>query len=189
MHKGKKSSGSLRPTSGKVREALFDILRSRMADARFLDLYAGTGAVGIEALRQGASETVFVEAGRTNAELIRRSLERSGLGGKCRIISMKVLNFIEGAGTNDLPFDIIFLDPPYHGGEIMLALSLLGKTRMLSSGGIVVAEHFAKVRLPDSFDKLYKVRDYTYGDTMLSLYKMYEGQGDHEEDSNISRDI
>lgn len=166
-----KTSKPLRPTSGKVREALFDILRGRMENSRFLDLYAGTGAVGIEALRQGAAEVLFVEAGRGNAGEISNALKKFRLDGKGKITTRKVLSFIEWAEINGMTFDIIFLDPPYHTEEIIHALDALGKSNILSGDGVVVAEHFQKRHLPDTFGALLKIRDYIYGDTVLSLYR------------------
>lgn len=162
---------SLRPTTGKVREALFNILRGKIENARFLDLYAGTGAVGIEALNQGASEAVFVEASKGYTKNIKQLIKKFGFSKKASIITKKVLSFIEWVKLNQLTFDIIFLDPPYHTDEIIYALSAIGKSHILEQEGIVIAEHFTKRQLPERFGSLQKVRDYTYGDTVLSLYK------------------
>ena len=165
---------SLRPTSGKVREALFDILRGRIHNTSFLDLYAGTGAVGVEALSQGASEAVFVETNKRCYKNIEKLIKKFGFSEKASIIKEKVLLFIERAELNQLTFDIIFLDPPYHTNEIIYALSAIGKNHILKKEGIVIAEHFAKRRLPERFDRLKKVKDYTYGDTVLSIYKEFK---------------
>ncbi|RJQ51225.1 MAG: 16S rRNA (guanine(966)-N(2))-methyltransferase RsmD [Nitrospiraceae bacterium] len=165
-----KKTKLLRPTSGKVREALFDILRGRIENSRFLDLYAGTGAVGVEALKQGAKEVHFVEAGRGNASEIGKSLDKLHLPEKGKVIIRKALAFIGWAEINGMTFDIIFLDPPYHTEEIMHVLEALGKADILNDDGIMVVEHFTKRRLPDSFGRLNRIRDYTYGDTALSLY-------------------
>lgn len=161
---------SLRPTTGKVREALFDILRQRIDKTRFLDLYAGTGAVGIEALKEGAAEVVFVESGRESIKNIRELTQKSGFSGKAKIITKKTLPFITWAEENRLTFDIIFLDPPYHTDEVVSALSAIGKSHILDKKGVVIAEHFKKRELPVRFGKLYKLRDYRYGDSVLSLY-------------------
>lgn len=178
-------SKPLRPTTGKVREALFDILRGRIAGSRFLDLYAGTGAIGIDALKEGAVEVVFVESGRESLNKIRQSAEKSGLSEKIRIITKRVLPFIEWADGKGMRFDIIFLDPPYHTDEVISALSAIGKSRILGKEGVVIAEHFKKRELPGSFGKLYKARDYRYGDSVLSLYT----EVNNEEDCNISGNL
>lgn len=153
-----------------MREAFFDILRGRMENSSFLDLYAGTGSVGIEALRQGASSVLFVEADRNNAADIGKALVKFRLESKGKVMTRKVLSFIEWAGINRVAFDIIFLDPPYHTEDITQALEALGKADIFSDDGIAVAEHFAKRRLPDAIGCLKKIREYTYGDTALSLY-------------------
>jgi 16S rRNA (guanine(966)-N(2))-methyltransferase RsmD len=181
-HRGK-TSKALRPTTGKVREALFDILRGRMENSLFLDLYAGTGAVGIEALRQGAAEVHFVEAGRGSAADIDKALKKFRLEGKGKVVARKVLPFIEWAQINRMSFDIIFLDPPYHTEEITHVLDALGKSDIMGDAGIVVAEHFAKRRLPDAFGRLHKIRDYTYGDTVLSLYGRESSTEEPKEDN------
>ncbi len=166
----------LRPTTGKVREALFDILRGSIKDVRFLDLYAGTGAIGMEALRQGASEVVFVEANKNYTKDIHRSLQRSGLSERASIFNKKALSFIEWAEANRSTFDIIFLDPPYHTDEVIKALDAIDKSNILREDGIVIAEHFFKRHIPERFRRLHKIRDYRYGDTFLSLYKKIENQ-------------
>lgn len=161
---------SLRPTTAKVREALFNILRRKIENACFLDLYAGTGAVGIEALKQGASEVTFVEASRSSADDISKALSKFRFTVRARVITKKVLSFIEWAETNRTTFDIIFLDPPYHTEEILQVLSEIGRLNILRDNGLVIAEHFVKKQLPLEFNNLQKVRDYNYGDTVLSFY-------------------
>lgn len=163
--------GALRPTTGKVREAIFNILRDKIDDARFLDLYAGTGAVGVEALNKGASEAVFVETNRSSTKKIEKLVKKFNFTDKSQIITKKALSFIDWAELKDLSFDIIFLDPPYHTDEIMQILSAIDKSNILKEEGIVIAEHFAKRQLPDQSGILQKVKDYIYGDTVLSFYK------------------
>lgn len=160
----------VRPTTGKVKEALFNILQGRTDGATFLDLYAGTGAVGIEALRQGAAETAFVEASKSSSQGIQKLIEQKGFTSKSRIIMKRVLPFIEWAERSEMSFDIIFLDPPYHTDEILAVLSALGKSHIVRQKGLVIAEHFKKRNLPERFGKLQKIRDYTYGDSVLTLY-------------------
>ncbi|MBI5675931.1 MAG: 16S rRNA (guanine(966)-N(2))-methyltransferase RsmD [Nitrospirae bacterium] len=176
---------SLRPTTGKVREALFDILRGRIDKTRFLDLYAGTGAVGIKALKEGAAEVVFVESSKESIKRISELVQKSGFAEETKIITKKVLPFIEWADGNRLTFDIIFLDPPYHTDEVVSALSAIGKSHILDKEGVVIAEHFKKRELPGRFGKLYKLRDYRYGDSVLSLYT----EVNDEEGCSLSGDV
>jgi 16S rRNA (guanine(966)-N(2))-methyltransferase RsmD len=175
--KGKKirfdrSKRRLRPTPSKVREAMFHIIAQDIPESRFLDLYAGSGALGLEALSHGASEIFFVETNRSYTKNIRHAVEQSGLREKTKIIAKKVLPFIQWAEANKMVFDIIFLDPPYHTEEIMDALSAIGRSHILRQGGLVIAEHFRKRVLPEQVNSLRKKRDYTYGDTVLSFYSL-----------------
>ncbi len=170
-HKKKKS---LRPTSGKVREALFDIVRGKIQNARFLDLYSGTGAVGIEALNEGAGEVFFVDESRGNGMKICERIKKYRDSHKTTVMTKKAISFIHWAALQELSFDIIFLDPPYHTDEIMDALAAIGASRILSREGIAVAEHFTKKPLPDTLEGLRKVKEYCYGDTVLSLFQTAE---------------
>ncbi len=169
--KNLKKQKSLRPTTGKVREALFDILRGKISNARFLDLYAGTGAVGVTALSEGAAEVVFVEENKSYAKKINEQIKKHGITDRAAVITGKVLSFIDRAEINQSIFDIIFLDPPYHTEEIIRVLSLIGRSVIVKQKGFVIAEHFAKKHLPDRFERLRKVKDYIYGDTVLSFYE------------------
>jgi 16S rRNA (guanine(966)-N(2))-methyltransferase RsmD len=162
---------SLRPTANKVIEAIFNILRSQVNNASFLDLYAGTGAVGIEAIRHGASNAVFVEASKSASKDIVKIATKLRIAEKTRVITKKAISFIENAEMNNMTFNIIFLDPPYHTDEIMHILSAIDKSTILEHNGILIAEHFNKKQLPDRFDRLHKIKDYKYGDTVLSFYE------------------
>jgi len=166
-----KKQRTLRPTSNKVRVALFNILRAEIGGAVFLDLYAGTGAVGIDALVEGAAEVVFVEESRSSSGKVKALIEKLRLQDRARVFNRKAVPFIEWAELNSEAFDIIFLDPPYHTEEIMSALSAIGSSRILKQDGVVIAEHFVKRDLPDEFHTLHKIKDYHYGDTVLSFYR------------------
>ena len=169
--KTNKKKKTLRPTSGKVREALFDIMRGKIENARFLDLYAGTGAVGIEALNEGAGEVFFVEESRGNVRKIVERIKKYQDAHKTTVITKKAMSFIHWAALQELSFDIIFLDPPYHTDEIMHALAAVGPSHILAREGIVIAEHFTKNPLPDRLEGLRKVKEYHYGDTVLSFFQ------------------
>ncbi|UCH81825.1 MAG: 16S rRNA (guanine(966)-N(2))-methyltransferase RsmD [Nitrospiraceae bacterium] len=160
----------VRPTTSKAREALFDILRGNIAGACFLDLYAGSGAVGIDALKEGASDVVFVEASRGNVKKIDELIVTHGYENKSRVLAKKVLSFIGSAETEKQKFDIIFLDPPYHTDEIMHALSAISNAAILEKGGTVIAEHFKKKQLPDIVNNLKKIKEYNYGDTVFTCF-------------------
>jgi 16S rRNA (guanine(966)-N(2))-methyltransferase RsmD len=162
---------TLRPTSSKVRESIFNIIGALISDSQFVDLYAGTGAVGIEALSRGASAVSFVEADRKRAEQIENTLKDCGYSSKADIIRGEASAFIAKAVKEGLKFDIVFLDPSYHGGELEAALLLLAEGTLLNDDGILIAEHASKKKLPDEIGKLAKRKAYKYGDTMLTLFR------------------
>ena len=176
MKKTNHKKPTLRPTTSKAREALFDILRNRIADARFLDLYAGTGAIGIEALKQGASEVVFVEVSKSNVKKINELIGKYDFKGKSMVINKKVLTYIETAEPANQKFDIIFLDPPYHTDEIEHAMSVISNAPILDKDGLVIAEHFKKRQLPDSINNLKKIKEYNYGDTVFTIFNKPDSQ-------------
>lgn len=161
----------VRPTTGKVREALFDILGERIAGARFLDLYAGTGNVGLGALQRGAAQVVFVDASRSNGRRINELIQRLGYSERAQVVTKKVLSFIELPGPNAVTFDIIFLDPPYHSDEVLNALRAIDGSPVLDKNSSVIAEHFKKQSVPEHLARLCRIREYRYGDSILSLYK------------------
>ena len=162
---------SLRPTTGRVREALFDILRMKMQSVSFLDLYAGTGAVGLNALKEGACEVYFVEESKASCKKIESLVIKTAPTAKTVIKVKKVISFIEWAELESVSFDIIFLDPPYHTDEIFNAMQQIGSTGILKDNGTVVAEHFKKKDMPERFGFLCRIKEYHYGDTVLSIYE------------------
>ena len=161
----------IRPTSTKVREALFDILRGNITGARFADLYAGTGSVGLEALSRGCNETTFVEKDTTLINALRNNVKKLGYDRRVHIEEEKVHTFLEGALAKSRTFDIIFLDPPYRSDEIENVLPVVEQGTLVSDEGIVIVEHFFKTSVPDSLSMLKVCRSYRYGDTVLTLYR------------------
>lgn len=167
--------GGVRPTSDKVREALFSILGAGSDGATFLELFAGTGAVGIEALSRGAVHAVFVDSSRKSARLISENLEALGYRKAAAVVVKDVSQFLKKDAAGLGPFSIVFVDPPYQGEEGEKALGLLGEGGCLDEGAVVVYEHFKKRRAPDEIGKLARRKDYTYGDTVLSVYEYRNG--------------
>jgi 16S rRNA (guanine(966)-N(2))-methyltransferase RsmD len=170
----KADEDELRPTSAKVREAFFDIVRNRLTGATFLDLYAGTGAIGIEALSRGASRVVFVETNALRIEIIRYLLSELTFRENAELVKMKAYDFLRKGNTRSAKYDIIFLDPPYSSEELTNVIPLISQRDCLKEEGLVVAEHFHKTVLPDVSDRLRLARKYRYGDTVLSLYRQEE---------------
>jgi 16S rRNA (guanine966-N2)-methyltransferase len=169
----KKPAGErLRPTSSKVREALFDILRDRVAGRSFVDLYAGTGTVGLEALSRGADRAVFVEPGELKVKTMRRCVDDFGFQDRALIIRGKAKEFIERASDAGERFDIFFVDPPYASEEIEEVLPAIEEGEVLKRDGVVIVEHFFKKEVPEAVGRLKVKRSYRYGDTVLTFYDM-----------------
>jgi len=156
-----------RPTSDRLRETLFNVLAPRMEGARFLDLYAGSGAVGIEALSRSAVSVDFVEKAPPALKALRANLERLGIGAGVKVHSGSVAGFLKRAG--EARFDVVFLDPPYDAGpEYEIALGLAGG--LVAEGGVVVAEHRRKDKLEEAYGGLKRTRLLEQGDAALSFY-------------------
>ncbi len=161
----------LRPTSSKVREALFDILRNDIRGSSFLDLYSGTGAVGFEALSRGASRTCFVESDLSAAKEISHYAGKMGLDDAAEVFTATAERFLRRTEVAEMTFDIIFADPPYASDEIEKILPLIDTGGILKTGGCLVVEHPAKKTIALSCKNLRLVKNYKYGDTMLTLYR------------------
>jgi 16S rRNA (guanine(966)-N(2))-methyltransferase RsmD len=161
-----------RPTSDRVREALFSILgASRSFDgARALDLYAGTGALAIEAVSRGASFAVVVENGRDALAAIRENVRTLGLDARVRVVAHAV-DRAAGTLASEAPFDFVFADPPYAIAttEAPRAIAKIVAAGLLAPGGVVVLEHASK-SAPPPFDDLVTEQTRRYGDTALTLY-------------------
>jgi 16S rRNA (guanine966-N2)-methyltransferase len=168
----KTSTGErLRPTSAKVREALFNILRTEIEGSIFVDLYAGSGTVGLEALSRGAGKAVFVEPDARRLGTIRRHANEFGFHEKVLVFEGRAEEFLRKMPAGKESFDIFFVDPPYQSEEIQKILPMIEEKDLLRNDGIIIAEHFFKKKLPEAFGKLRVKRSYRYGDTMLTLYK------------------
>lgn len=168
---------STRPTSDRLRETLFNVLAARIADAAFLDLYAGSGAVGLEALSRGAAWVTFVERAPAAVKVLRRNMEQLGIESGCEVRAESVAAFLRGAAKADPKsrhYEVIFLDPPYEDlQEYAAALGALGGAArgMLAPETLVVAEHRRKDRLDAQFGNLQRTRLLEQGDAALSFYQ------------------
>jgi 16S rRNA (guanine(966)-N(2))-methyltransferase RsmD len=163
-----------RPTSDRLRETLFNVLAPRIEGAAFADLYAGSGAVGIEALSRGASAVAFVERAPAALTVLRGNLGKLGLTGGFRIHSGSVKSFLQKLRPElEKGFDLVFLDPPYDAAqEYAGTLGLLGGAACgaLAPGALVVAEHRRKEKLEDRYGRLERTRLLEQGDAALSFY-------------------
>src|SRR5207245_10156207 len=167
---------ALRPTSDRLRETLFNVLAPNISGARFADLFAGTGAIGIEALSRGAAEVVFIENHVPAVTLIRRNLESLGINSGATVLAVDALRglaLLAARKNSGAPaFDHIFLDPPYAAAEdYSCVLEFLGSADLLAPGGIVIAEHHRNFDLPEEPGALKKFLVLRHGDASLSFYR------------------
>ena len=160
-----------RPTSDRVKEALFSIIQFDIPTARVLDLFGGTGQLGIEALSRGAASAVFVDAGEPACKLIRENLKRTKLESDAKVVRADYLDYLKRCREK---FDIIFLDPPYAEVFLENALKSITEIDILQSGGIIVTERPVGKELPWDFEGFTRSKDYKYGNTVLAIYRRNE---------------
>lgn len=161
----------LRPTSGLVREALFNILGDLVEEARMLDLYAGTGAVGIEALSRGASSATFIDAEAASCQAILQTLARAGVADRATVLRGRLpaaLTTLHGT------FNLIFMDPPYALDTAEETLGAL--SAHAAAGGLIVYEHATRYNPPERPRGLSLTERRVYGDSALALYALQEGE-------------
>jgi 16S rRNA (guanine966-N2)-methyltransferase len=162
--------GQIRPTADRVREAIFNILGSEVNDTRVLDLFAGTGALGIEALSRGARSAVFVENHKSALQVLQRNLDQCGLTTMSRVLpweAAKALPRLAAAGEN---FSLIFLDPPYGYGIPATILTVLAQHDLLTYPGRIIVEHSRREDLAASYNCLVRSDQRRYGATLISFY-------------------
>ncbi len=159
---------SVRPTTDKVKEALFDIIMADVPGAVFCDLFAGSGAIGIEALSRGADKCWFCDADRTSIRLVKTNLRSCGIGDEAKVVTgdyKKALRKI----TDKI--DIFFIDPPYESGIYESCLSQIEILDLLSDDAIIITEHDSRTDMPEETETMEIVRDHRYGKTVLSVFR------------------
>lgn len=173
--KGRKLKGpqqaGLRPTGDRLKETLFNILGPDIADSVVLDVFAGAGAIGIEALSRGAGEVVFIENGGEGRRLIRENLELCGVGRGYRIIEQDVFMALRTLARRQFRADIVFFDPPYDWKPYRDLLDILFKKELVTGSSRVVIEHHRKADLPDTAEEYVRSRVVRQGDHCLSFYE------------------
>ena len=163
----------LRPTSDRLRETLFNILGPAVTDSLFVDLYAGSGAIGIEAISRGARETIFVESHPATVRLIRANLEALKINSGAEIIEAPAVQGLERIASRRLLADFVFLDPPYENEQELLdALDYLDVSHVVAPRGLVIVEHRKSTELPGRLVRLERTRLLEQGDAALSFYRL-----------------
>ncbi len=170
-----------RPTSDRIKESIFDILGSEIEGKSVLDLYAGTGNLGIEALSRGAKKIVFVEKGRQAIQLITKNLSRCGMTGWAEILPKDVLRAVGILKRRGECFDLIFIDPPYERGLVQKTLLKLKSQMIYHEDSILVIQHDRREPLPESLNEFILVHQRKIGDTLLSFLSLRKQSPPKEE--------
>jgi 16S rRNA (guanine(966)-N(2))-methyltransferase RsmD len=179
----------VRPTSGRVRQALFNMLRELVQDAIFMDLFAGTGSVGLEALSHGARQVYFIEHNRRALMLLQANIRRCDMVGRATIVAAPLPQALQQLPAS-LRADILFLDPPYASDLAEVTLAALAERHLLAAHGVLVWQHTARHAVPQMVLERPLWKSRRYGNTQLSLYAALptppvldgsEAQGDAED--------
>lgn len=159
----------IRPTTDRVKEAVFSVIQWKIPGAVVLDLFAGSGQLGIEALSRGAKKCVFVDESAKSVSVVKENLQSTGLMGQATLLKTDGVSYLNNCKS---VFDIVFLDPPYHSSLLEQTLPLLSP--LLSDGGVVLCETTSDNSLPEKADKLSLKKTYKYGKIKIFLYNKEE---------------
>jgi 16S rRNA (guanine966-N2)-methyltransferase len=165
---------ALRPTAGRVKEALFNILARDLSGLKVLDLFAGTGNVSIEALSRGAAEAILVDSSTAAGKVIRENLRRLRLAGRAKVWIIPVSRALRLLARRGESFDMIFLDPPYEHRLVENSLQIIARGNLLRQAGILVAEHSLREKVESRYDSLVLSDQRRYGTTLLSFFRREE---------------
>jgi len=176
-HKGRRlltaRGDAVRPTSGRVKEALFSIIGERIENARLLDLFAGTGAIGIEAVSRGASHVTFVESDAGSLKVLNANLQHCGAADTAEVVRQAAEAFLRAARP---AYDIVFADPPYRLDSARDLLPALAGSAIIAPHTLVILEHPSKQDMPARVGRLVQRRRYRYGDSSLSVFDVRDAE-------------
>lgn len=163
-----------RPTTDRIKEALFSIIGIIDESSTVLDLFSGSGAIGIEFLSRGAGSACFIDSDSESVKIIKENLEKTKLIEKSVVYKNGVEKGIKTLGNKDMKFDYIFLDPPYNKELVMKTLENINNKNLLKNNGVVIIEHETRLDLPEKSFNLVKADYRKYGDTSISFYRFEE---------------
>lgn len=179
IYKGRKLKApegmKVRPTSDRLRETLFNVISSGVKGARFVDICAGTGAVGIEALSRGAAHVTFIEQNRQAAQVLEDNLKNCGISENVKVIHREAITTLKYFNQHFLQFDYFYLDPPYDSDLYSQVLWTLAKSKLIAEEGLVIVEHRKKIELHPNYDHLRPYREIEQGDSSLTFFSMERG--------------
>jgi 16S rRNA (guanine966-N2)-methyltransferase len=173
---------SVRPTSDRLRETIFNILTPRIEGARFADVCAGSGAIGIEALSRGARHVTFVESSLKAARIISENLRNCGIREDYRVINRDAIRALKNLASEKAQFDVIYFDPPYNSDLYTPVMWLIAKHDLLAEDGVVIVEHRRQTLLLPNYDRLRPYRQVTHGDSILTFLGVEAVGGSRIED-------
>lgn len=185
IYKGRRlktlEGSAVRPTSDRMRETLFNILAPRIEGARFLDLCAGSGAIGIEALSRGAGQVTFVESSRKSSTVISENLRHCEIRNGYTFIARDALMALKYLAQEKQQFDLIYFDPPYDSELYSPVLWQIARGNLLTEDGILIVEHRRQLVLAPNYDDLRPYRELPQGDSCLTFYRMEQPAAEIEE--------
>lgn len=159
------SGDDVRPTTDRVKEAVFSIVQFQIQGRKFLDLFAGSGQMGIESLSRGADSATFVDKGRQAAAVIKQNLKTTGFESSSKVVCTDSISFLQ---TETQKYDIAFVDPPYNAGLLEQAMELL--PRVMQKSGVILCETALEKQLPEEFGEFVLDRNYRYGKIKICMY-------------------
>lgn len=162
------NDNKIRPTSDKVKESIFNMVAEYMEDAVVVDLFCGTGNMGLEAISRGAKRAYFIDKARESILLTKKNIAYCQVENKATLISS---DYERGLTAIKEKADVIFLDPPYKAGFLESCLLKIAKLTMLSQDGLIVCEHGSEEKLPDRIDSMIKLKEKRYGKSIVDIYK------------------
>lgn len=185
LYKGRRlktlEGSAVRPTSDRMRETVFNILAPRIEGARFLDLCAGSGAIGIEALSRGAGQVTFVESSRKSSTVISENLRHCEIRNGYTFIARDALMALKYLAQEKQQFDLIYFDPPYDSELYSPVLWQIARGNLLTEDGILIVEHRRQLALAPNYDDLRPYRELPQGDSCLTFYRMEQPAAEIEE--------
>lgn len=168
----KATSKHIRPTADRVRETIFNVLGQWLEGQKVLDLYAGTGALGLESVSRGASRAVLVDSDREALSLCRTNTDALGFGERVEILAQPVERALEVLGRRGDGFELVFADPPYAARVVETVLEGVKRHGLLAPGGTVIVEHDKREAAPESHEGFERVDQRRFGDTLVSLFRI-----------------
>lgn len=170
----------VRPTTDRVKESLFNIINPYIRESNILDLFAGTGSLGIECLSRGAKNCVFVDKSKDSINIIKSNVKKARVENESTILNIDFKDAVKRLSSQNQKFDVIFMDPPYYENMFIECLKIIDELNLLYEDGIIVVEHDTKDLFDESIGNLVKSRDKKYGNTTLTFYKL-EAQNEQED--------